>query len=36
MTNEPRWIAAAEIEGMPSTATVVIGVRDASDRQVRA
>ena len=28
MTNEPRWIAAAEIEGMPSTATVVIGVRD--------
>ena len=29
MTNEPRWIAAAEIEGMPSTATVVIGVRDA-------
>jgi hypothetical protein len=30
MTNEPRWIAAAEIEGMPSTATVVIGVRDAT------
>lgn len=30
MTNEPRWIAAAEFEGMPSTATVVIGVRDAS------
>jgi hypothetical protein len=29
MTNEPRWIAAAEFEGMPSTATVVIGVRDA-------
>ena len=29
MTNQPRWIAAAEIEGMPSTATVVIGVRDA-------
>lgn len=28
-TNEPRWLAAAEIEGMPSTATVVIGVRDA-------
>ena len=30
MTNKPRWIAAAEIEGMPSTATVVIGVRDAT------
>ena len=30
MTNEPRWVAAAEIEGMPSTATVVIGVRDAT------
>lgn len=29
MTNEPRWIAAAEFEGMPSTATVTIGVRDA-------
>ena len=29
MTNEPRWLAAAEIEGMPSTATVIIGVRDA-------
>jgi hypothetical protein len=29
MTNEPRRIAAAEFEGMPSTATVVIGVRDA-------
>jgi hypothetical protein len=29
MTNEPRWLAAAEFEGMPSTATVVIGVRDA-------
>ena len=29
MTNEPRWITAAEFEGMPSTATVVIGVRDA-------
>ena len=29
MTNEPRWIAAAAFEGMPSTATVVIGVRDA-------
>lgn len=30
MTNGPRWIAAAEFEGMPSTATVVIGVRDAT------
>jgi hypothetical protein len=30
MTNEPRWIAAAEIEGMPSAATVVVGVRDAT------
>ena len=30
MTNAPRWLAAAEFEGMPSTATVVIGVRDAS------
>ena len=30
MTNEPRWIAAAQFEGMPSTATVVIGVRDAN------
>jgi hypothetical protein len=30
MTNEPRRIAAAEIEGMPSTAIVVIGVRDAT------
>jgi hypothetical protein len=29
MTNQPRWLAAAEIEGMPSTAIVVIGVRDA-------
>ena len=29
MTNEPRWITAAEIEGMPAHATVVIGVRDA-------
>jgi hypothetical protein len=29
MTNEPRWIAAAEFEGMPSSATVIIGVRDA-------
>jgi hypothetical protein len=29
MTNQPRWIAAAEIEGMPSTAVVVFGVRDA-------
>ena len=29
MTNEPRWITAAEIEGMPTHATVVIGVRDA-------
>jgi len=29
MSNEPRWIAAAEVEGMPSTAIVVIGVRDA-------
>lgn len=29
MTNEPRWIAAAAFEGMPPTATVVIGVRDA-------
>lgn len=28
-TKEPRWLAAAEFEGMPSTATVVIGVRDA-------
>jgi hypothetical protein len=30
MTNEPRRIAAAAFEGMPSTATVVIGVRDAA------
>jgi hypothetical protein len=30
MASEPRWLAAAEFEGMPSTATVVIGVRDAS------
>ena len=30
MTNEPRRIAAAAFEGMPSTATVVIGVRDAT------
>ena len=30
MTNEPRWLAAAEFEGMPSTAIVVIGVRDAT------
>ena len=30
MTNEPRWIAAAAFEGMPSTATIVIGVRDAT------
>ena len=30
MTNEPRWITAAAFEGMPSTATVVIGVRDAT------
>ena len=29
MANEPRWITAAEIEGMPAHATVVIGVRDA-------
>jgi hypothetical protein len=29
MTNEPRWITAAEIEGMPAHATVAIGVRDA-------
>lgn len=29
MTNEPRWIDAAEFEGMPSTAKVAIGVRDA-------
>ena len=29
MTNEPRWLTAAEFAGMPSTATVVIGVRDA-------
>jgi hypothetical protein len=29
MTNEPRWITAAEIDGMPAHATVVIGVRDA-------
>ena len=28
MTNEPRWITAAEIEGMPAHATVVIGVRE--------
>jgi hypothetical protein len=30
MTNEPRRIAAAAFEGMPSTATVVIGVRDSA------
>jgi hypothetical protein len=30
MTDEPRWITAAAFEGMPSTATVVIGVRDAA------
>jgi hypothetical protein len=30
MANEPRWITAAAFEGMPSTATVVIGVRDAT------
>ena len=29
MTNEPRRLAAAEFEGMPSAATVLIGVRDA-------
>jgi hypothetical protein len=29
MTSEPRWITAAEIEGMPAHATVAIGVRDA-------
>lgn len=29
MTNEPRRLAAAEIDGMPPTAIVVIGVRDA-------
>ena len=29
MTDEPRWITAAEIEGMPANATVAIGVRDA-------
>ena len=29
MTNEPRWITAAEIEGMPAHAIVVLGVRDA-------
>lgn len=28
MTNAPRRIAAAEIEGMPAHATVAIGVRD--------
>ena len=29
MTNVPRWIATAEIEGMPSAkTTVIIGVRD--------
>ncbi len=36
MTNEPRWLAAAEIEGMPSTAIVVIGVRDATTGTLRA
>ena len=36
MTNEPRWIAAAEFEGMPSTATVVIGVRDAGSGKFAA
>jgi hypothetical protein len=30
MTNEPRWIASAAFEGMPASATVAIGVRDAS------
>jgi hypothetical protein len=30
MTNQPRWISAAEIEGMPSTAIVVISVRNAT------
>ncbi len=30
MTNVPRWITSAEIEGMPASATVVIGVRDAA------
>jgi hypothetical protein len=29
MTNESRWLAAAAFEGMPSIATVIIGVRDA-------
>jgi hypothetical protein len=28
MTNAPRWITAAEIEGMPAHGTVAIGVRD--------
>jgi hypothetical protein len=36
MTNEPRRITAAEIEGMPSTATVVIGVRDAGTAKFAA
>lgn len=30
MTNAPRWLTAAEIEGMPAHATVAIGVRDSS------
>ena len=30
MTNEPRWLTNAEIEGMPANATVAIEVRDAS------
>jgi hypothetical protein len=29
MTDQPRWITGAEIEGMPPNARVVIGVRDA-------
>ena len=36
MTNEPRWLAAAGFEGMPSTATVVIGVRDAATAKFAA
>jgi len=36
MTNEPRWLAAAEFEGMPSTAIVVIGVRDAGTAKFAA
>ena len=36
MTNEPRWLTAAEFAGMPSTATVVIGVRDAATAKFAA